>query len=308
MTNEAEAHKRYPMLQTKVANMSDYVAPDDYHRLLKPYVFDGKSDLEMIQESMREYLDVTKDSRGKITRALELGCGTGRVTDAVREIVDIDSLHLLDLSPQMLASVKEKYADSDEIEFIQSDSIEYLEQSDIDYDVIYTLWSFSHSVHQILDDHAYLHDVFRVQNAMKRMVRTMMKPGGFFYLTHVDTMSDEQRHLFRQWAREFPMFGDDQHQSPSKLLLDDVFEELEETDEISDLRIERHLGDPIEYSSMEEALDIYLNFHLESHFNEKPEALEVAEDLENSLREFEEDDGRLLVRPGCITYQFQKNT
>ena len=294
------------MLQTTVGQMSDYVSPDDYGRLLKTYSFGGKTDLQMLEEFLRFNFDIQSGVRGSIHSALELGCGTGRSTDVILNSTNVDSLTLLDLSPHMLDAVRAKYAQHSGMQFEQSDTVKYLEKSNNQFDLICSMWSFSHSVHQVLDTHAYLNDVFRVQDAVRRMVNVMMKPGAHFYMMHVDSLSDEQRMLFRQWARAFPMFGDTEHQTPSKLLTDNVLQELQQNGEITDLAIQEHSGDPIEYASMDEALDACLNFHLESFFNERPEAEEVADDLHSALKAYEQDDGRIVIHPGSITYQFQK--
>lgn len=306
MTDKQELYRQYPMLQTTVGQMSDYVSPDDYGRLLKPYSFGGKTDLQMLEEFLRSKFDIQSGTRGSIQSALELGCGTGRATDVIMNTANVDDFTLLDLSPQMLDAVRAKYAQHSGMHFEQSDTIEYLEKSNDQFDLICSMWSFSHSVHQVLDKYAYLNDTFRVQDAVRRMVNIMMKPGAHFYMMHVDSLSDEQRMLFRQWARTFPMFGDTEHQTPSKLLMDDVLHELQQNGEIADLTIEEHRGDQIEYASMDEALDACLNFHLESFFNDRPEAEEVANDLHNALQAYEQDDGKIAIQPGSITYQFQK--
>jgi len=306
MTDKQGLYRKYPMLQTAVGKMSDYISPDDYDRLLKTYSFGGKTDLQMLEDYLRHKFDIQSGTRGSIQSALELGCGTGRATDVTINVTDIGDFTMLDLSPHMLAVSRKKYAQHSNVHFEQSDTIEYLEQCNAQFDLIYSMWSFSHSIHQVLDTHAYLHDIFRVQEAVRRMVRVMMKPGSSFYMMHVDSLSEEQRMLFRQWARAFPMFGDEQHQTPSKLLLDDVLEEMEQRDEIQGLDIQQHTGDRIEYDSIEEALDASLNFHLESFFNDRPEAKIVADDLTAELLKFRQEDGRIVIRPGCITYQFQK--
>lgn len=307
MRNKSTLCGKYPMLRTQVAQMSDYVGPDDYDRLLKRYTFSGKTDLQMLEEFLRNSLGIAQGTRGHIGSILEFGCGTGRATDVVLNVVEADECSLLDLSSQMIDHTRKKYTGRAEVRFVQQDAIEHIEKSNLAHDFIYSMWSFSHSVHQVLDTHAFLHDVFRVQDAIRRMIDVMMKPGARFYMMHVDSLSDEQRMLFRQWAKAFPMFGDTQHQSPSKLLIDDILRELERSGVIGDLQIRPHDGESIEYASLEEALDVFLNFHLESFFNQRPDAEEVADELAAELSRFQKPNGKIAVNPGCITYQFRKS-
>ena len=133
--------KRYPWLKIHTA-VEEYVDPEYYNRILRDYIFDGKSDLALFEEA----LSALSDKQG--LHILELGCGTGRATKVLlRELPDtFAQLALLDLSPRMLAYSRKIFSAHSKISYIESDSVAYLHSADQAYDLIFSLWSFSHSV------------------------------------------------------------------------------------------------------------------------------------------------------------------
>lgn len=292
-----ELKDQYPMLATTMEKHSDYVAPDDYGRLLKPYAFGQKDDVKIFQEFL--------STRAGISSALELGCGTGRATDAFLEVVQPDQLKLLDLSPKMLEHVRKKYTDRKEIDFIQSDTLTHLGEAPEQYDLIFSLWSFSHSVHQ-----AMVHGDFEAarsasKQSIRRMVLEMMKPGAGFFMIHVDSKSEEQTILFQQWAKQYPLFKDVSGQTPSKELLDEVFKELMD-EGVIDFTVSHHTGEAIHYESLDELLDIFLNFHLESQFNDEAYAEQTINEIKAYVEQFKNPDGSYSIKPGSFIYRVSK--
>lgn len=291
----------YPMLSTTVANVADYVEPDDYGRLLKPYGLKEKADLGIFQEFVREVVA----SREELARVLELGCGPGRSTQAFLDTASTPDLRLLDLSSRMLAFSKKRFSGNPNVNFIESDTITYLESSDERYDLIYSLWSFSHSVHQILINSGLEEGRERVKAALKRTVSEMMKPGAGFFVIHVDSKSDEQTILFRQWAKLFPIFKDEEHQTPSKQIFDDVLGDLQR-EGVIDLEVDHLELAAIEYESIGELLDVFLNFHLESHFNDDENVETVIREIEEYAQQFKTSEGKYSIKPGCFLYKVIK--
>ena len=81
----------------------EYVEAEYYNKILKDYIFDKKTDIELFSE----WLDTINVKNSKI---LELGCGTGRVTEALlKKWSEYDELCLLDLSNQMLEYSKKRW-------------------------------------------------------------------------------------------------------------------------------------------------------------------------------------------------------
>jgi SAM-dependent methyltransferase len=291
--------EKYPWLKI-TTSVENYVEPNYYDRLLKDYVFKRKSDLVYL----RDFLSSLRVR--KTAKILELGCGNGRATKVA--LTEFPNAHfdLVDLSPRMLKDARERFAEKKTpIHYVRSDSVTYLENTNEIYDVIFTLWSFSHSTHQILSKMGLRDGKRRIQKAIRKFVLKNMKVGSVFFLIHFDSLSDEQKILIRQWKRVYPIFRDNRQQSPSKRYIDEVLKKLLD-DGIIKFSAMHYKGKPIIYRSLDEALEIFMNFHMESFFNESSHAKEIIEDLTKYFKRFEKLNGSIEITPGCFVYKFIK--
>jgi SAM-dependent methyltransferase len=289
-------HTQYPWLKI-TTTVEDYVAPDYYDRLLKPYSFEGKTDLEYFASFLEKL-------QKKPIKALELGPGTGRVTDCALQHAPFSSLSLVDLSTQMLAASRQRFSELNFVNYFQDDSLRFLEHAHDTYDLIYTLWSFSHSIHQLMIQKPLGEVALYVKQVLRKMVLENMELGSWFYLIHFDGQSDEQKILIEQWRKKYSFYTSGQ-QSPSKGFVDSVFEELQK-EGVIEFSLVHHLGDEIVYESKDEALEIFLNFHLESHFNNEPYITDIIKEMETYFEQFTDADGRVRIKPGCFEYQVRK--
>jgi hypothetical protein len=65
----------------------------------------------------------------------------------------------------------------------------------------------------------------------------------------------------------------------------------------------RHLkGSAIIYSSLDEALEVFMNFHMEGAFNRRAEFKDVVTEVAQDLSKYRRPDGRIAVKPGCFIY------
>jgi SAM-dependent methyltransferase len=293
----------YPWLAIHTT-VEDYVEPQYYERLLRPYVFfcgeanEVMEDIELLRTHILGELE-----RRPVRDILELGIGTGRATDAILELVAPCSYHAVDLSPRMIASCREKYRGYERmLHLSQDDAISYLLDCDRHFDMACCLWSFSHAVHQNILNRA--DGAQRVELAIRRLLTELLRPNGTFFLIHVDTCSPEQRILVRQWNRVMNVF-DEGLQSPSKQHVDTILARLSEEGKVSVVS-RRLVGQEILYSSLEKAMEIFLNFHLESHFNDRPDLPEVYRDVEQHLSQHLREDGTVAVAPGCFVYEISR--
>lgn len=300
MTNTCSLYERYPWLRT-VTTVEAYVNPEYYNKLLKDYVFLRKSDLVYFEDFLK-----TAHETNQI-HALELGAGTGRATNVfLGTFKNLQThLRLVDLSASMLAYTKERFKTCPNIEYVESDSIAFLEQDRAVYDVIFSLWSLSHSVHQILTKDGLAKGGRRVRAALRKMIKENMRTGSCFYLIHFDSLSEEQRILLQQWKKVFPIFSNTDQQSPSKLLIDEVLRELED-EKVLAVSCEHLTGEGIVYNDEDEALEVFINFHMESYFNESPLLPTVLEELRTYFHQYKRKDGSLLIKPGCFIYIVKK--
>ncbi len=291
--------QKYPWLKI-TTTVEDYVEPHYYDHLLKDYVFDGKPDLKFFGDHLNEL------PRKNDLSILELGCGSGRVTKILFEkISEWNKIELVDLSQRMLEFTKKKFKTIKNMQYSNSDSIDFLAATQDKFDLIYSLWSFSHSTHQMMIKRGLEEGSKYIKKVIEKMILENLSQSGTFFLIHFDSMSDEQRILMKQWRKVFEIYKNISEQSPSKLLIDEVFSLLERKGFI-ELEINHHQGQEIIYESMNEALEIFLNFHMESFFNEHNLVEEVIEELSNYFKKYQKEDGKIGIKPGCFIYKVKK--
>ncbi|CAG1023504.1 hypothetical protein DOJK_02441 [Patescibacteria group bacterium] len=294
MSTKEELYKKYPWLEV-TTTMVDYVKPSYYDKIIKEYEYKGKSDLDYT-------IDFLKDQTRKDLSVVEFGAGTGRGTKLIMENIDFDKLTLVDLSPQMMETLKELFSKDSRVQFAQSDHLNFMESTEDVFDLMVTLWSLSHSIHQHFGRNKG--DDTKIVQILKKFFTNNISKEGKAFIIHFDTLSDEQRILTKQWAKVYPTFADYYHnkiQSPSKQIVDKVLNQLNESNTIS-YNCEHIIGDEIIYKDMNEALEVFMNFHLESHFNQLDIVEEVVEDLTNELNKYKDEDGTIRVKPGFFLY------
>ena len=72
------------------------------------------------------------------------------------------------------------------------------------------------------------------------------------------------------------------------------------------LKVNHFVGEAITYSSISEALEIFLNFHMETYFNKSPMLPIVIQELEEYFKKFIDKDGKIQIKPGCFTYEVER--
>lgn len=297
--NRSALEQKYPWLRIDVKNASDYLTPKYYDAILKEYVFAGKSDLELFRDFLRKNF-----GDGRAIRTLELGSGSGRGTDIFLENVPSYAyLNLVDLSAKMVEFCKNKYRNRRNVGFCQSDSIDFFSKTKDAYDFVYSLWSLSHSIHQHIVDKEGEYEY--VKNNIQNFIERNIAPGGKMYIIHFDSLSEEQSIIYKQLSRDYPVAALTDRQSPSKLMLDEIFDECEKAG-VGNTSIRHLVGDPIRYDSRENALEVFMNFHMHTYFNHSDVAEQVIDGLTDSFDKYAHQD-KILIRPGCFVYVFERS-
>jgi len=284
----------YPWLSIS-NSVEEYVEPAYYKRLLKEYSFNGRSDLEYLEDYVKGL---------NPTQVLELGCGSGRATGIALANAPDAKFELVDLSSRMIASSKQLFVGRD-ISFQVQDAVTFLSETERHYDFVYSLWSFSHSVHQHVHELGFEKAKSLLTDSLSKFIRENLNTGGKFFLMHFDSKSDEQEVLMNQWKRVLPEFEDTTQQSPSKRIIDSVLIDLDNRDEIV-LSVSHYRGDNILYSNEDEVLETFLNFHMETFFNDSSILGTVLNDVRAKIQPFKQADGTFLIQPGCYIYSFEK--
>ncbi|MFA5355227.1 MAG: class I SAM-dependent methyltransferase [Candidatus Paceibacterota bacterium] len=289
-----ELVEQYPWL-AKINTVEDYLPPEYYQHLLKPYTFGGVSDLLLLEKFLYNK---------KPSKVLELGCGSGRASGTAVSTIPTADYTFSDLSKRMLKAARKRLPKNSS--FIVSDAVEYMENTKNIYDLVYTLWSFSHSTHQHIHRLGIKKAGDYISSVIKKFIRKNIVKKGSFFLMHFDSLSQEQSILMRQWKRVFPVFANIEEQSPSKQIIDKTLLELDTKGEIT-LSINHLQGDAIHYKSEDEVLETFMNFHLETYFNNLPLTESVIDDIKEQISKYRNKDGSYDITPGCYVYSFIKN-
>lgn len=286
---------KYPWLKEN-NTIEEYIQPDYYNTILKNYSFQKKDDLKYFQTCVLNH---------SITHALELGSGSGRATEIFLE-KSRALLTLVDLSKRMLRYTSNKFKKHKSISYTEMDAVEYMRKTKEIYDFVYTLWSFSHSVHQHVRRLGFFDAREYVGKAINKFISQNLAPHGTFFLIHFDSMSPEQKILMRQWKRVNKRLQDIEQQSPSKRILDDIFHDIDNQGLVH-LSVQHLRGDPIYYKSSEELLEVFMNFHLETFFNHHKLLPVVIKDITKQIEQYRQNDGTYRIEPGCYIYILTKD-
>lgn len=286
--------KKYPWLKY-TNSVEEYLLPKYYKQLLRPYKFNGFSDLQLLKNFLKDR---------QPSNILELGCGSGRASSVVVSLFPQAKYTFSDLSKRMLEAAKKKLPPKSF--FVITDAIEFMEKSEEQYDLIFTLWSFSHSIHQHMHNIGIEKAKRHIYLVIRKFIKENMKTGSLFFLIHFDSLSEEQRILIPQWKRVFSVFKNTEQQSPSKQIIDQTLLDLD-NDGLIRLSINHLSGDSIVYLTENEMLETFMNFHLETYFNTSPIVADVIEDIKFKAEKYKNIDGSYSIKPGCYVYSFIKN-
>jgi len=273
-------------------NGSEYLDPFYYERLLQPYVFGGKSDLEIFDNFL-------SGINRKVQAVLELGVGTGRATSRIIRRFPLSDLYGVDLSSRMLQRCRQLLArEALRAAWVCDDTLRFISRQSRKYDLIVSLWSISHAIHQSI---ASTGSTDFARQTMHKLFNSLVAVEGTVYLMHFDSRSQEQSVSLKQRQRAWP-FLKPFEKSPSELLLDEIFGELDQ-DKRWIVEVNRLVGEPITFPTLEMAIETYMNFHMECRFNQTAEQDIVLKEIVQDLGVFADYAGRISIRPGCIIYK-----
>ncbi len=188
--------------------------------------------------------------------------------------------------------------------YVASDAVEFCATTNESFDLVYSLWSISHSIHQFLHKSGAEKGARDVLNALHRLLTTSLAPGGYLFLLHFDSTSEEQDIVLRQRSKLFTFLRPGEA-SPSQMMIEEVLRNAELTGRFT-IENRHYVGSPIVYENLEEALEIFMNFHMEGFFNDSPQLTTVINELEQDMQRHEMNDGRISITPACSVYVCRK--
>lgn len=286
-TNVYETHTRQWL--GRVTASEEYMDPEYYLTILRPYVFDGLKDTEIF----RAFLDRLAE---RPNSALEVGPGPGRATTCLLETFPGIRYTGIDLSHAMLAYCQKRFASYADMDWVRSDALEFASTAHGEWDLVFSLWSFSHAVHQSI---ARTGNEREAREAVLTWFQERIAPGGSFFLLHFDSTSEEQQISLRQRRRRWGFLVPGE-ESPSERIITACFEDLQSrgwSTSIAHLR-----GTPLQFTTLDDAVEYYMNLHMEGWFNEGPERDAVISSLESDLRRLANPDGVIQIAPGSVVF------
>lgn len=279
---------------------SEYLSPDYYHKLLRPYVFSGKDDLTLFRDYLSRLQYVPKN-------AIEFGCGTGRGTNVFLNRFKDSKLNILDLSTQMLNFTSQKFNVHNTI---CSDTIDFMKKTSEKFDFAFSLWSFSHSIHQQLEKFTDL-DLGKqyIADVLIKFITENLSDNGHMFIIHFDSQSEEQTILMKQWAKKSKVYDRFEQKSLSLECIQSALESLKDNNIIS-YQLRHQKGEKIKYNNEDNALETFVNFHLEGVFNsEKDNVLsQIIQELRTEFKKYtNEKDQTISIGTGCYLIEISKN-
>ncbi len=293
-SNLQAVYQEYPWLNYHPETITTYLPPDYYNRLLKKYTFGGKSDLGYLQNYLDRRFQPQKED------ILEMGFGSGRATDLLFENgIGFHSLDLVDLSTDMVARGRERYGGTTGVSIVEADILEYLQKTPRSYSSAFSMWGFSYSVHHHMNEIGIRAGGKFAEEVISKFMTQNLRSGGSLFIVHPDILSDEQRIL--KHLRQPTISRTKDKQSSSKRVLDSTLGRLEKLGLVF-ANCTQLKGDPIRYSSMDEALEIFLNFHMHGSLNRSRRLLRSIDLLKSKFAEYQQGD-EILISPGCFIYE-----
>ncbi len=293
----------YPFLKFSPGNRSDYLPPNYYDSIIKPYSVKGTEDFKCITDSILSLPDSAT--------VVELGGGSGRVTRHATDLLDEKqaSYHVNDLSPAMVSILKDNFPRTNVYEL---DHLAFLEKipkvvDSIDY--IFSLWSLSHSLQQEIEKCGYEKAYDRFYSVLQDII-DKMKPKSEITIIHFDLTTPEQAICQRQYGKYFAEFNPKtlmSGQAPSKRILDRTIELLRSDGSVT-FEVQRVSGDPIYYENSSEALEVLMNFHMEGEFNSHVDLEEIVAEVLDDIKSHTLEDGRVVISTGWYLYRIFVNT
>ncbi len=198
----------------------------------------------------------------------------------------------------MTTHSRQKYAGVSGIAVFESDLLNYLQASTKSYSAAFSLWGFSYSVHHHMNDMGIKAGRKYAEDVITKFITQNLRGGGSMFIVHPDILSDEQRTL--KSLRQPTVSRTKDKQSSSKRVLDSTLERLEKCGLVqADCT---HLtGDPIRYTSVDEALEVFLNFHMHGSLNRSKRLFKAIDTLQREFARFREGN-EVFISPGCFIY------
>jgi SAM-dependent methyltransferase len=283
-----------------------YEAEGAYDRLLLPHYFDGREDIEIIEDLLA---DTYGPARQDLT-VVEFGCGTGRITEAVAPYAA--RLTLADYSPTMIDAARCRFPGAETIVADTRDAVADLALDRTGtFDLVGAFWSLSYPIGEFFEsmtatsvksrtDHAAAH---AAATAFVDGLVSLLAPGGRLVALYFDAETPEQRLVTRLWERIAPF-----PQGGRSYSIDVLLNGLRQPEQAgSGTLTHTRKGGTAVASGRQAALDWINRVHLKS-FGTLIQDPEVQQEVEAFVDSYELADGRYALPTGVHLIDFRRAT
>lgn len=291
------------MAETTLPFRAVYHAPDVYDRVLLRHWFDGVEDTDLIRAIMREHHGPVPESAA--LRMLELGCGTGRVTEAIAPYAV--SLHGIDSGAPMIDKFTARYPQATATHADIATAVRGLHGAGERYDLVGAFWSLSYPIgdcfetltSQGIQIRPDLDAGVAEAHQLVRQIVDLVEDGGHLLALFFDSDAPEQRLVTRAWERIAPFPGTGRGFARETLL---AALRAAEDDGLGRLS-HRRIGGISLADSPAAAVDWFTVVHMKS----MPALVAdpaVRADVEDFVRAHTDEDGRVLLPTGVHVIDF----
>jgi SAM-dependent methyltransferase len=273
-----------------------YDLPGLYDAVLPRYEFSGITDEVLIRQ------EIERITGGHAGRVLEIGCGTGRLTEAIRPWTD--DLLCVDNSVAMLDAFRDRHPD---VEAAQADARSFVDearQQGDTYDLIVAGWSLNYPLLTCFETNSGS-EITQLPPADGRRNATtflsnlvgLLAGGGHLLVLFFDPDSSEQAFVTSIWEQIAPFPGTGRHYTRQRLV-----DHLANADGEEAMRHERG-------SMVAASVDDAERWFLDGHFKSFPAIVDdnrVRERLHAFLVDHTAADGRVHVPAGAYVITFTR--
>lgn len=291
---------------------SDYINPLYYDKMIKKYSSNRIDDLIILKEYLGKY------PHNK--NILELGCGSGRATKILLSETNCKVLTVTDLSKQMIDYVTK----SNEImklinvkrnpcimKPVEVDNFKYLQETREIFNNVISLWSLGHSTRPLFEKYG-LKCTSIIEEILTSFIIKNLANKGSIFIMQTDWSSEEQQLRKRcrllanpEIAKELYSYKD----STIVRVLKSVFYKLVDKGIMNKecTKATCYFGDEIVYGSVDEALEVFMNFHFAAEFNTAAKFDLVSNFFREEFEKIILRKGKLSIGTGFWVFEGEKN-
>ncbi|OUE20719.1 Trans-aconitate 2-methyltransferase [Clavibacter michiganensis] len=280
-----------------------YLVPSTYDDMLPPHYYAGREDIELVTD----WLEARYGNR-RIPRALDIGCGNGRVTEVFAS--RIDTLYGSDKSEGMIGAFASRFPDAQAI-VCDTERLPaaFRDRGEAPFDLITTFWSLSYPILECFEelDADGVHVVSDEQEGLARArvfldgIISMLAEDGVLLGQFFDADTQEQRLVTELWETIHPFPGTGRRYTWEILTEHLLAAERAGVGRFTTTR----LPGAIVIESLGKARQWFAVGHLNS-YDPLISASTTTERIDSFLSQFVRPDGSVLLPSGMHMFTFEK--